>query len=51
MIFRNIIQRILLGLAICFCLLIGIGQSQIQAAIRQLEEAPWTDSLSISANP
>ncbi|GBO51507.1 hypothetical protein APA_471 [Pseudanabaena sp. lw0831] len=40
MIFRNIIQRILLGLAICFCLLIGIDQSQSLAAIRQLEEAP-----------
>ncbi|PZV12863.1 MAG: hypothetical protein DCF20_16930 [Pseudanabaena sp.] len=40
MISRKIIQRILLGLTICFCLLIGIGQSQSLAAIRQIEEAP-----------
>jgi Protein of unknown function (DUF3122) len=40
MIFRKIIQTLLIGFTICFCLLIGMGQNQSLAAIRQLEEAP-----------
>lgn len=38
MIFGKIIQSVLLGLAICFCLLIGIDPSL--AAIREIEESP-----------
>jgi Protein of unknown function (DUF3122) len=40
MIFKKTIQTILLGFAICFCLLVGVGQNPTRAAIRQLEEAP-----------
>lgn len=40
MILRKSIQTILLGSAICFCLLVGLGQNQSLAAIQQLEEAP-----------
>ncbi|MEG4294054.1 DUF3122 domain-containing protein [Microcoleus sp. C2C3] len=40
MIFGKSIQTILIGLAIWFCLLVGLGQSPTIAAIRELEEAP-----------
>ncbi len=40
MIFGKSIQTILIGLAICFCLLLGLGQNPTIAAIRELEEAP-----------
>ncbi len=40
MIFRKTIQSVLLALAICFCLLIGVWQTPAIAAISQIEEAP-----------
>ncbi len=40
MIFGKSIQTILIGLAIWFCLLVGLCQSPTIAAIRELEEAP-----------